>query len=93
MNTIVDAKQTFNIDVLPIKALSRAIGWAYSGISFTLEERFYCSIKYQVCFAAGQIDYCFTQATTTAIHLEGFSPSKNVPLYYYDHGASYHQLI
>ena len=33
--TVVDVRQTFTINGLPTRALSRADGWTYLGISFT----------------------------------------------------------
>ena len=43
--TVVNARQTFTIDGLPIRALSRADGWTYLGISFTPEGRSTANLK------------------------------------------------
>ena len=43
--TVVNARPTFTIDDLPIRALSRADGWTYLGISFTPEGRSTANLK------------------------------------------------
>ena len=46
--TVVDVRQTFTIDGRPIRALSRADGWTYLGISFTREGRSTANLKFNL---------------------------------------------
>ena len=76
---VVDARQTFAIDGLPIRALSRVDGWTYLEILFTLQGQSVAKLKSKLVLLLNRLTKAPFQAIVTSICLEGIPHSKSLP--------------